>query len=169
MMTLDGQGVGVPEAVEFRVNGESVSVAADPRTPLLDVLRTHLGLRRAHYGCALEQCGACAVLVDGEVAPSCTRPLGMVAGKSITTAEAIGTQDHPHPLQTALIAEQAGQCGYCLSGILVSATALLERNKAPSRAEIAAALDWHLCRCGMHNRVLRAVAQAAAAMRGAAA
>jgi nicotinate dehydrogenase subunit A len=162
-------GARVQEPVEFRVNGEQVAVALDPRTPLLDVLRNHLGLRRAHYGCALEQCGACAVLVDGEVVPSCTRPLGGLAGKSVTTAESLGTEQHPHPLQTALLDEQAGQCGYCLSGILISAKALLDRNPSPSRAEIAAALDWHLCRCGMHNRVLRAVSRAAAAMREGAA
>lgn len=159
----------MPAAVEFRVNGEAVSVAADERTPLLDVLRNHLGLRRAHYGCALEQCGACAVVVDGAVVASCTRPLGSVAGTSITTAEAIGTDANPDPLQTALIEEQAGQCGYCLSGILISAKALLDRNPEPSRGEIATALDWHLCRCGMHNRVLRAVARAAAARRAGAA
>ena len=154
------------ETIEFTVNGQTVGLAADAKTPLLDVLRNRLGLRRAHYGCGLEQCGACAVLVDGEVVASCTRPVGSVAGKSITTAEGIGTEERPHPLQTALLDEQAGQCGYCLSGIVVSAKALLDRNPAPSRSEIAAALDWHLCRCGMHNRVLRAVARAAAQIRG---
>src|SRR5437588_3515358 len=130
---------GVEETIEFIVNGQQVGVAADPRTPLLDVLRNRLGLRRAHYGCGLEQCGACAVLVDGEVVASCTRPVGSVAGKSITTAEGIGTEEQPHPLQTALLDEQAGQCGYCLSGLVVSAKALLDRNPAPSRGEIAAA------------------------------
>jgi nicotinate dehydrogenase subunit A len=109
------------------------------------------------------------VLVDGEVVASCTRAVVEVAGKSVVTAEGLGTPEHPHPLQTAVLDEQAGQCGYCLSGILISAKALLDRNPAPSRNEIAAALDWHLCRCGMHNRVLRAVERAAARMREAAA
>lgn len=157
------------ETIEFTVNGRAISIAADARTPLLDVLRNRLDLRRAHYGCGLDQCGSCAVLVDGEVVASCTRTVSEVAGKTIVTAEGIGTPDHPHPLQTALLQEQAGQCGYCLSGILVGAVALLDRNPAPSRSEIAAALDWHLCRCGMHNRVLRAVERAAARMREAAA
>src|SRR5579875_2791902 len=159
----------MPETVNLTINGRPVALAAPPDTPLLDVLRNHLGLRRAHYGCGLEQCGACAVLVDGEVVASCTRPLESVAGRSVLTAEGRGTEENPHPLQTALVEEQAGQCGYCLSGILIGAKALLDRNPAPSRAEIAAALEWHLCRCGMHNRVLRAVARAAAVMREAAA
>ncbi len=163
------QEVALPETVDFRLNGRDVAVGADPDVPLLDVLRNHFGLKQAHYGCGLEQCGACAVLVDGDVVPSCTRPLGSVAGKSVTTAEGLGSEERPHPLQIALIEEQAGQCGYCLPGILVGAKALLDRNPTPTRRDIAEALDWHLCRCGMHNRVLRAVARAAARMRETAA
>ena len=155
--------------MQMTVNGRSASITADETTPLLDVLRNRLGLKGARYGCGLEQCGSCAVLVDGKVVASCTRPLGSVAGTSITTVEGLGSPERPHPLQAALLEEQAGQCGYCLSGILISAKALLDRNPAPSRAEIAAALDWHLCRCGMHNRIFRAVARAAAQMRGKAA
>lgn len=154
--------------IRFTVNRNEVTVGADEATPLLDVLRNQLGLRGSRYGCGLGQCGSCAVLVDGEVVASCTRPLGSVAGKHVTTVEGLGTPDRPHPLQAAMLEEQAGQCGYCLSGILIAAKALLDRNPAPSRTEIAAALDWHLCRCGMHNRVLRAVARAAARMREAA-
>jgi len=156
------------ETIELIVNGRAVSIAADERTPLIDVLRNHLGLMGTRFGCGLEQCGSCAVLVDGAVVAACTAPVGSVAGKAITTVEGLGTPDRPHPLQTAILAEQAGQCGFCLSGILIGAKALLDRNPSPTRAEIAAALDWHLCRCGMHNRVLSAVARAAAHMREAA-
>ena len=129
------------------------------------MLRNTLGLMGTRFGCGLEQCGCCTVLIDGEAVKSCTRPIWNVAGKSVTTIEGLGTPDKPHPLQQAFLEEQAGQCGYCLSGIIVSATALLARNPSPSRAEIAAALDDNLCRCGSHNRILRAVAKAAARMR----
>src|SRR5262249_28795816 len=151
--------------ISFTLNARLVEVTADGDTPLLDVLRNHLGLAGARFGCGLEQCGACMVLVDGAAEKSCGKALSAVAGKSVLTVEGLGTPSHPHPLQQAFIDEQAGQCGYCLSGILIAAKALLDRNAAPTRAEIAAALDGNICRCGAHHRMLRAVALAAARMR----
>jgi len=147
------------------VNGREVSVSADPDTPLLDILRNHLGLMGAKFGCGLEQCGCCMVLVDGTPEKSCGRPLSAVAGKNILTIEGMGTPDRPHPLQQAFLDEQAGQCGYCLPGILISAKGLLDRSPSPSRAQIAAALDDNICRCGSHIRILRAVERAARVIR----
>lgn len=151
--------------IELSVNGQAVSVTAAPDTPLLDVLRNHLDLKATRYGCGLEQCGTCMVLIDGQAEYSCAREVGSVAGRSITTLEGMGTPEHLHPLQRAFLEEQAGQCGFCLSGILVSAKALLDRNASPTRADIVAALDKHLCRCGAHPRILRAVEKAAAMIR----
>jgi len=151
--------------IAFQVNGRQVSVAADAATPLLDVLRNKLDLRGSRYGCGLEQCGSCMVLVDGEPAYACSREVGTVSGRSVTTIEGIGSAAKPHPLQQAFLDEQAGQCGYCLSGILMSAKALLDRNPSPTRADIVVALDKHLCRCGAHPRILRAVEKAAAMLR----
>ena len=156
-------------AISFTVNGNAASVAADGDTPLLDILRNHLGLVGTRFGCGLEQCGCCMVLIDGEPVKSCGKAVSTVAGKSVQTIEGLGTPERPHPLQQAFLDEQAGQCGYCLSGILVSAKALLDRNPAPSRREIALALDDNICRCGSHARILRAVEKAAAAMRQGAA
>ncbi|TAJ37329.1 MAG: (2Fe-2S)-binding protein [Reyranella sp.] len=147
------------------VNGEARSVGAPETTSLLEVLRNHLGLMGTRYGCGLEQCGCCMVLVDEQPTYACTRELGTVAGRQVTTIEGLGMEARPHPLQQAFLDEQAGQCGYCLSGILISAKALLDRNPDPSRAEIVAALDKHLCRCGAHQRILRAVERAAATLR----
>ncbi len=124
-----------------------------------------LGLVGTRYGCGQEQCGACLVLVDGATAYACGREIGSLHGRAVVTVEGLGTAAAPHPVQTAFIAEQAGQCGFCLSGIQIASVALLARNPNPSRAEIAAALDGNLCRCGAHPRVLRAVARAAEAMR----
>ena len=146
------------------VNGSAVNVTANGDTPLLDVLRNHLGLLGTKFGCGQEQCGCCMVLVEGRPEKSCGKPLSTVAGKAITTIEGLGTPDRPHPLQQAFLDEQAGQCGYCLSGILISAKALLDRNPSPSRAEIAKALDDNICRCGSHVRILRAVERAARVM-----
>jgi aerobic-type carbon monoxide dehydrogenase small subunit (CoxS/CutS family) len=143
------------------VNGRPVHVVSDGRKPLLSVLRDELGLRGSRFGCGTEQCGACMVLIDGEPSFSCARAIETLAGKSVTTIEGLTTGGALSPLQQAFLDEQAGQCGYCLSGILISATALLARNPHPSRSEIAAALDRHLCRCGVHNRIMRAVARAA--------
>jgi nicotinate dehydrogenase subunit A len=152
-------------SIELTVNGRQVSVTAGETTPLLDVLRNELDLKGARYGCGLEQCGACIVLVDGAPVFACSREVGTVAGTRVTTIEGIGTAAAPHPLQTAFLDEQAGQCGYCLAGIIMSAKALLDRDPSPSRADIVAALDQHLCRCGAHPRILRAVEKAAALLR----
>jgi nicotinate dehydrogenase subunit A len=153
-------------SIAFTVNGHAVEVAADGDTPLLDVLRNHLDLTGTRFGCGLEQCGSCMVLIDGQPEKSCGKALSTVAGKSVLTIEGLGTPAQPHPLQQAFLDEQAGQCGYCLSGILISAKALLDRNPAPTRTEIAAALDDNICRCGSHHRIMRAVARAAAQTRG---
>ena len=149
------------EPIGLKVNGKAVSVTADEQTPLLDILRNHLGLMGTKFGCGLEQCGCCVVLVDGKPEKSCGKPLAVVAGREILTIEGLGTLDRLHPLQQAFIDEQAGQCGYCLPGILIAAKALLDRNPAPSRNEIAEALDDNICRCGSHIRILRAVERAA--------
>jgi nicotinate dehydrogenase subunit A len=147
--------------INLIVNGRSVAVDIDPTTPLLDVLRNQLDLKGSRYGCGLEQCGSCMVLIDGEPEYSCARETGTVAGRAITTIEGLGTPDNPHPIQRAFLQEQAGQCGYCLSGIIISAKALLDRNPNPSRTDIVAALDKHLCRCGTHTRIIAAVQKAA--------
>jgi nicotinate dehydrogenase subunit A len=123
----------------------------------------------ARFGCGLAQCGACAVLVDGAVEPACTTSVAAIEGRSVTTVEGLGTPERPHPLQAAFLELQAGQCGYCLSGLLIGAKALLDRNPDPTRAEIAEALAWHLCRCGVHNRVMDAVALAGRRLREGAA
>jgi len=156
----------MPQTVAFTVNGRAVNViASHDDTPLLDVLRNQLRLTGTRFGCGLEQCGCCIVLIDGIPVKSCGRAIASVAGRSVTTVEGLGTPEKPHPLQQAFLEEQAGQCGYCLSGILISAKALLDRNPSPSRAEIARALDDNICRCGAHNRILRAVEKAAARLR----
>ncbi|MGD0107243.1 MAG: (2Fe-2S)-binding protein [Rhodopila sp.] len=147
--------------IDLTVNGTSVTVDAEATTPLLDVLRNHLDLKGSRYGCGLEQCGTCMVLLDGEAVYSCAREIGSVAGRHVTTIEGLGTPDALHPLQRAFLEVQAGQCGYCLSGIIISAKALLDRNPRPSRADIVAAMDKHLCRCGTHTRIIAAVQKAA--------
>ena len=153
------------QSTRLIVNGSTVSVTADGDTPLLDVLRNHLGLTGTKFGCGQEQCGCCMVLVDGRPEKSCGKALSTVAGREIVTIEGLGTRDRPHPLQAAFLDEQAGQCGYCLAGILISAKALLDRNPSPSRVQIAEALDDNICRCGSHTRILRAVERGAARMR----
>jgi aerobic-type carbon monoxide dehydrogenase small subunit (CoxS/CutS family) len=153
---------------DFSVNGKAISVTLDNETtPLLNVLRDELGLMGTRFGCGLEQCGCCMVLIDGAPVKSCNREVSTLAGKNVTTVEGLGTAARPHPLQQAFLDEQAGQCGYCLAGILISAKALLESNPSPTRKEIALALDGNICRCGSHNRIMRAVEKAAAVMRGA--
>jgi nicotinate dehydrogenase subunit A len=144
----------------LNVNGAMREVAADPETPLLYVLRNDLKLKGARYGCGLGQCGACTVVIDGKAVQSCDVPVSAVAGKTITTIEGIGTADSPHPLQRAFISEQAAQCGYCVTGIIMSAKALLDRNPAPTDAQIREALAGNLCRCGTHTRILRAIRSA---------
>jgi nicotinate dehydrogenase subunit A len=150
--------------IRFRLNGVTTEIDADPDTPLLSVLRGELGLTGAHFGCGAGECGACMVLVDDRALTSCDMPLWSVADKDVTTIEGLGSLEHPHPLQRAFIAEQALQCGYCLSGIMMSAAALLKQNTNPTSAEVKAALDRNLCRCGSHNRMVRAVLRAAAEM-----
>src|SRR6478609_3513777 len=155
---------GFKQTIELSVNGKPVRVETDATKPLLYVLRDELALRGSRFGCGTEQCGACMVLIDGAAEYSCSREIGTLAGKAITTVEGLSNNGALSPLQQAFLDEQAGQCGYCLSGILISASALLARNPTPSRGEIAAALDRHLCRCGAHNRIMRAVARAGASI-----
>lgn len=147
--------------VLLNVNGAVREAAADPETPLLYVLRNDLKLKGTRFGCGLGQCGACTVIVDGKAVQSCDIPVSAVVGKQVTTIEGIGTLEDPHPLQRAFIEEQAAQCGYCASGIIMAAKALLDSTAAPSEAEIRAALEGNLCRCGTHARILRAIRRVA--------
>jgi nicotinate dehydrogenase subunit A len=148
-------------STRFRLNGIDTEIDADPDTPLLDVLRGPLGLTSAHFGCGAGECGACRVIVNDHAVTSCDTPLWSVADKDVATLEGLGTAGQPHPLQRAFIAEQAMQCGYCVAGILMSAAALLKQNAKPTEAEVRTALDRNLCRCGSHNRIVRAVLRAA--------
>lgn len=151
--------------IALRINGVPASVTVDEAAPLLHVLRNQLGLRASRFGCGLEQCGACMVLMDGKPAYACSHLAIDADGRAIETAEGL----EGHPLREAFLTEQAGQCGYCLSGILMSAKALLDANPAPGREAIVAALDPHLCRCGAHERIIRAVERAGRMMRETAA
>jgi nicotinate dehydrogenase subunit A len=153
------------EILTIRVNGVEREVRAEPATPLLYILRNDLGLKGTRFGCGEGHCGACTVLVDGKPLQSCDTPLWSAAGHEITTVEGLSREGAPHPIQQAFIGEQAAQCGYCINGIMMSAMALLERNPDPSEAEIAAALERNLCRCGTHVRILRAIARAAQMLR----
>jgi nicotinate dehydrogenase subunit A len=148
-------------AINIKVNGAMRSVPAEPDTPLLYVLRNDLGLNGAKFGCGLAQCGACTVLVDGKPVRSCVTPIDTLGQSEITTVEGLGTLEHPHPLQAAFMAEQAVQCGYCIAGMIMTAKALLDRNPRPSPAEVRQGLAENLCRCGTHNRIVRAVLRAA--------
>ena len=146
----------------LNVNGETRTVELrDPDEPLLYVLRNTLGLTGAKYGCGLAQCGACTVHLDGEAVRSCVLPAAQVVGKKVTTIEGLGTPDKPHPLQTAFVTEQAAQCGYCVPGMVMTGAALLARKPEATRAEVQQALAGNLCRCGTHERILRAVLRAA--------
>jgi nicotinate dehydrogenase subunit A len=147
----------------LRINGREHQVAAEDQTPLLDVLRNILGLAGTRFGCGSGECGACHVLLDGVSTAACDTPVATVRGRAIVTVEGLAADGRPNALQQAFLDEQAGQCGYCLSGILVSATELLARVPHPSEAQVRAALDRHLCRCGAHDRIVRAVLRAAAA------
>lgn len=149
------------ETTRLSINGTERTLEAAPDDSLLSVLRGTLGLTAAHFGCGTAQCGACNVLIDGQAVASCDTPLWAATGKDIMTLEGLGTPERPHPLQQAFIAEQAMQCGYCISGIIISAAALLQRNPHPTELEVRAALDRNLCRCGAHNRIVRAVLRAA--------
>jgi nicotinate dehydrogenase subunit A len=147
----------------LNVNARRQAVDAAPDTPLLYALRNDLGLNGPKFGCGMAQCGACTVHIDGVAVRSCTTPVSAAVGKQVTTIEGLGTADKPHPVQAAFIAEQAGQCGYCLNGMVMSAAALLRKNPKPDNAEIRAALNGNLCRCGSHLRIVRAVRRAAGA------
>jgi nicotinate dehydrogenase subunit A len=149
------------EEIELDVNGRSVVVVADPGTPLLTVLRNDLGLTAAKLGCGVEQCYACAVLVDGEATPSCATAVESFAGRRIVTLEGLAPGGRLHAVQQAFIDEEAAQCGYCIPGMIIGAVALLERVRRPSDTQIRQALDPHLCRCGTHPRIIRAVRRAA--------
>ena len=150
--------------IRFRLNGADTEINADPDTSLLAVLRGPQGMTGTHFGCGAGECGACNVIVGDHAVTACETPLWSVANKDVTTVEGLGSAQKPHSLQRAFIAEQALQCGYCVSGILMSAAALLKRNPNPTGADVKAALDRNLCRCGSHNRIVRAVLRAAAEM-----
>jgi nicotinate dehydrogenase subunit A len=151
-------------SVRFRLNGAETEVVANPDRSLLDIIRGPLGMTGPHFGCGAGECGACNVMIGDRAVASCDTPLWSVADKDVTTIEGLGSAEDPHPLQRAFIAEQALQCGYCVSGILISAAALLMQNPNPASADVKAALDRNLCRCGSHNRMVRAVLRAAAEM-----
>ncbi len=146
--------------MQLQVNGVTRTVEADPDAPLLNVLRNDLGLVGSRFGCGSGLCGACFVLIDGRAMASCDLPVSFVLDKKITTVEGLGGNGELHPVQKALIEEQAAQCGFCMSGIAVSAAALLQNNPCPTEAQARAALDKNLCRCGSHNRVVRAILRA---------
>jgi len=149
------------ERFQLTVNGTATEIEATGDTPLLYALRNDLALKGTRFGCGNGQCGACFVLIDAHPTPACDTPLWSVAGKKITTVEGLGPKGELHPLQRAFLAEQAAQCAFCTSGILVSAAALLANNPKPTESEVRAALDRNLCRCGSHNRMVRAVMRAA--------
>src|SRR5438309_12120223 len=153
--------------VSLNVNGRHHEVDAEPETPLLYVLRDHLALNGAKFGCGLGQCGACTVVLDGKPIYSCVIPISLVAGGRVVTVEGLGTADKPGPLQQAFIDEQATQCGYCIAGMIMRAQALLEANPSPTDDDIRRHMMPHLCRCGTHMRILRAAQRAARAMRNA--
>jgi nicotinate dehydrogenase subunit A len=151
--------------IELNINGRTHAIDADPNTPLLYVLRDHLALSGAKFGCGLGQCGACTVMIDGQAAFSCLTPISVLPGRRVKTVEGLGTIEQPGPLQRAFIDEQAAQCGYCIAGMIMRAQALLEKNPSPSEAEIRRHMMPNLCRCGTHLRILRAVRRAADRMR----
>jgi nicotinate dehydrogenase subunit A len=150
-------------AINLKVNGVPRSVTAEPDTPLLYVLRNDFELNGAKYGCGLSQCGACTVLIDGQAVRSCVTPISALEKSEIMTIEGLGSIGKPHVLQQAFIEEQAAQCGYCTNGMIMSAKELLDRNPRPSEPDVRAALASNLCRCGTHNRIIRAVLRAAQA------
>lgn len=149
------------QTISFRLNGRGLTVQAPPDQSLLDFLRSACGLKATRLGCGLGQCGACKVLLGERAVAACDTPMEAVAGQHVTTLEGLGSRAAPHPLQTAFIDAQAMQCGFCTSGMIMSAAALLKRNPHPSEDDIRRALDDNLCRCGIHNRVVQAVARAA--------
>ena len=154
------------QRMSLEVNGETHDVDVEDGEPLLYVLRNQLGLNGPRFGCGKAQCGACSVLIDGTSTRSCVLPVAAIRGKPVVTLEGLGSADAPSVLQQAFVDEQAMQCGYCSNGMIIAATALLADNPEPSRDDVVRALDSHLCRCGSHNRIVRAVLRAAAAVRG---
>lgn len=150
--------------VAVKVNGRTHEVQADPRTPLLYVLRDDLQLNGAKFGCGLGQCGACTVVVDGQPVYSCLMPIAALAGREVTTLEALGTEQSPGVLQKAFIEEQAAQCGYCIPGMIMRAHALLQKTPNPTATQIRGYLAPNLCRCGTHTRIVKAVQRAAQAL-----
>jgi len=150
-----------PEEVRLTVNGAAQAVICAPGDPLLDVLRSGLGQAGPRFGCGAGLCGACFVLIDGRPRSSCDLPVSAAAGSEITTVEGLADQGKLHPVQQAFLEEQAAQCGYCTSGMIISAVALLRANPSPSEQEVREALDGNLCRCGSHGRIIRAVLRAA--------
>src|SRR5438067_10116938 len=151
--------------IELNVNDRPQTVDADPTTPLLYVLRDHLALNGAKFGCGLGQCGACTVMIDGKAAFSCVTPISALTGRKIRTIEGLGTAEKPGPLQQAFIDEQAAQCGYCIAGMIMRAQALLDRNPSPSEAEIRAHMETNLCRCGKNMRILSTLRHASETIR----
>jgi nicotinate dehydrogenase subunit A len=151
------------QAITLTVNGQTHSLSVEPETPLIYILRNDLGLKSPKFGCGLEQCGACKVIIDGEAAPSCRLPVALAQGRQIVTLEGLGTLEALHPVQQAFLDEQAAQCGFCTAGMIVAAAALLDQNPQPDEADIRQALAVHLCRCGTYHRILRAIQRAAGA------
>ena len=147
--------------IQLRVNGRAATIDVDPATPLLYVLRNDLRLNGPRFGCGLGQCGACTVLAGGEPIRSCVTPMSAVGTREIVTLEGLGTLQHPHPIQEAFIEEQAAQCGYCMSGVILTAKAFLDKNPNPTDEQIRRALSGVLCRCGTHLEIIRAVKRAA--------
>jgi aerobic-type carbon monoxide dehydrogenase small subunit (CoxS/CutS family) len=150
----------IPPGISLRVNGEAVTVTADPETPLLTVLRDELGLPGTRFGCGLGQCGACFVRLDGAVLPACSTPMWQAEGSQVVTVEGLSPGGVPHPVQRALLERQAAQCGFCISGVVVRAAALLEEEPQPDEATVSAALEENLCRCGVQRRIVEAVVAA---------
>jgi nicotinate dehydrogenase subunit A len=148
------------KTLRLRVNGRGHSVTVDEDTPLLYVLRNDLHLNGPKFGCGLAQCGACAVLSDGAEIRACVTPVSAAVGHEITTVEGLGSRERPHPLQAAFVEEQAAQCGYCISGMMVAAASLLKQQPSPSIEQIKAGMDGHLCRCGTYTRIAAAIERA---------
>jgi nicotinate dehydrogenase subunit A len=155
----------MPQTISLRINGATHDVAVEPDTPLLYILRNDIALNGAKFGCGLGQCGACTVIIDGSAVRSCRSPVSKVAGKEITTIEGLGTIDKPHPMQAAFITEQAAQCGYCINGMVMAATAFVAKTPNPTDDQIRDGLAQNLCRCGTHNRIVRAIQRGAKEMR----
>ena len=155
----------MPQNYSLRVNGATREISVEPDTPLLYILRNDLELNGPRFGCGLAQCGACTVLIDGRPTRSCVTAMSSLGAKSVTTLEGLGSKDRLHPLQKAFIEEQAAQCGYCTNGMIMTAKALLDKTPRPTEAQIRKALAANLCRCGTHNRVVKAVQRAAKEMK----